>query len=120
MGFAPAEKSEFRVASAGAATERIQSPLLRQTLDEFLDELDSEAPSLASAPMAASITLSAGYVLWNLRNVYLLASALLAAPLWRQFDPLAVLDIWDKTGKPVAGLDDEEEDEDEVLRPVLG
>ena len=42
------------------------------------------------------VALSSGYVLWNLKTFYMLFSALAARPLWRQFDPLAILDIWDK------------------------
>ncbi len=45
---------------------------------------------------AAAVTLSSGYVLWNLRTFYVLLSALTARPLFRGFDPLLILDRWDK------------------------
>jgi hypothetical protein len=62
---------------------------------------------------------SAGYVVWALRYSYLLASLLAATPLWRQFDPLAVLDVWDNKSKCRKGLgaggDDDDDDSLESL-----
>jgi len=40
--------------------------------------------------------MSVGYVLWCLRSGTLMASALSSLPLWRTFDPLPVLDFWER------------------------
>ena len=44
--------------------------------------------------MIGSITVSAGYVLWDICLHYLLATFLLGKPLWRNFDYLGLLDAW--------------------------
>jgi hypothetical protein len=61
---------------------------------------------------AAGVTaaLSAGYVVWCLRAGTLLASVLSSLPMWRNFDPLPVLEYWEKKST----VDDESDDEDEL------
>jgi hypothetical protein len=44
-------------------------------------------------------TASAGYVMWLLRAGPLVASILSSLPAWRTFDPLPVLDFWEKKKK---------------------
>src|SRR5262249_28858921 len=97
-----------------------QALRLWNELDSLARQLDPEgAVPLGTAATAAGVTLSVGYVVWNLRNLYLVGSALLTLPLWRQFHPLAVLDVWDGSGQRLPGFADDE-DEEETLRPVLG
>ena len=59
---------------------------------------------------AAGLVLftSAGYVLWNIRTLYMLASLLTATGTIRRFDPLAILDVWE-----------ERKDDDESLQSIL-
>jgi hypothetical protein len=54
---------------------------------------------------AVSVTFSAGYLLFNLRNLYLLAGMLLSRPLWNPLDPLALLES--------------ENEEEEKLKPIF-
>src|SRR5262249_48336619 len=66
-------------------------------LDRMCDQLDSSVNQrFLTAFLAGGLTLSAGYVFWNIRALYLLASLLTAMPLMRRFDPLAVLAAWEK------------------------
>jgi len=55
----------------------------------------------------------AGYMLWVLRGVSLIASAITSLPIWRFFDPLPVLSRWEKAppadGMPGDGIADEDE-----------
>jgi len=44
-------------------------------------------------------TASTGYVIWLLRAGPLVASVLSSLPAWRTFDPLPVLDFWEKKKK---------------------
>jgi hypothetical protein len=58
-----------------------------------------------------------GYVLLNLRNLYLLAGMLLSRPLWGPMDPLALLDVWtDRKGR---FLFDSKDDEEMELEPII-
>jgi VCBS repeat-containing protein len=82
------------------------TPANVQTLFNHLDVLTEQIQSQtgqrrAQTMVAAGVatTAATGYVLWNLRNFYLLASLLTARPIWRQLDPLAILDVWDKEKK---------------------
>jgi len=93
---------------------------LTPIVDRIADQFDSQGWSpVTDTAVVATVTVSVGYVLLNFRNLYLMASLLLATPLWRQFDPLDVLEAWEKSGKkgPAAASDDEDEQD---LRPILG
>jgi hypothetical protein len=84
---------------AAAATSRRPVLIggLFAELDRMCDHLDSSVNQrFLTALLAGGLTLSAGYVLWNIRALYLLASLLTAMPLMRRFDPLAVLAAWEK------------------------
>ena len=64
-------------------------------------------------------------LLWNVvvvAIVFGIPTTMLGAltPLWRQFDPLAVLDTWDADGRPRSPLAAEDRDDEEELRPILG
>ena len=54
--------------------------------------------------------LSAGYLAWCLRGGALIASALSSLPAWRSFDPLPVLEFWERNNK---SKNDEEDDQNE-------
>jgi hypothetical protein len=62
------------------------------------------------AVSGATVLLSAGYLVWCLRGGALVASALSALPAWRSFDPLPVLEFWERQSKR-----DEEEPEEDAL-----
>ena len=62
--------------------------------------------------LAASITVSAGYVLWCLRGAGLLASLFSSLPVWRWFDPLPVLASWEAERKKQRTRSTTEPDED--------
>ena len=51
---------------------------------------------LTAGAACLSGTLSVGYVIWCLRSGSLVASAVSSLPLWRSFDPLPVLDFWER------------------------
>ena len=55
----------------------------------------------------------AGYVVWNLNYSWLVAGALAARPLWRQFDPLVILELWETSRKRT-------DDEEEAIRGLFG
>jgi hypothetical protein len=100
---------------------RPRSAALWRQLDRFSEQVDSEAWSFLRDPaVVTTVTVSVGYVILNIRNLYLLTSVLLATPLWRQLDPLAVLDVWEANGKGGAAGTAEDREEEEELRPILG
>jgi hypothetical protein len=90
---------------------------LQRNLDRLAERLEAESWSpVEEATLAAAVGVSVGYVALNIRNLYLLGTVLLSTPLWRQFDPGAVLDGWEAGGRGAAGVEDDEEE----LRPILG
>ncbi len=81
---------------------RENSAALFRNLDEATQHLENanrQRNKTIAAVAGAVTTAATGYVFWNLRSLYLLASLMAARPIWRQFDPLAILDLWDKKGK---------------------
>jgi hypothetical protein len=61
-----------------------------------LDEALSSETMTIGVTTGVSVALSTGYVVWLLRAGSLLASVLSSLPAWRSFDPLPVLDFWEK------------------------
>lgn len=59
--------------------------------------------------------VSAGYIAWAFNGGSLLAGAISATPMWKPFDPLAVLDFNDRAAKGAAGLTGEDN-----LQSLLG
>jgi len=61
----------------------------------------------------------AGYMLWVLRGVSLIASAITSLPIWRFFDPLPVLSRWEKAplsdGMPGDDRTEDEKKLDEIF-----
>jgi len=71
-------------------------------LDAVARQLDSELSvvTLASGVIGGMLTTaSTGYVIWLLRAGPLVASVLSSLPAWRTFDPLPVLDFWERKKK---------------------
>jgi hypothetical protein len=71
-------------------------------LDAVAGQLDSELSvvTLSSEVIGGVLTTaSTGYVLWLLRAGPLVASVLSSLPAWRTFDPLPVLDFWERKKK---------------------
>jgi hypothetical protein len=98
-----------------------QAALFWQELDAFREQVDTEAWSLLTDPaVVTTVTVSVGYVIMNVRNLYFLASVLVTMPLWRRFDPLAVLDVWDDQRRARPAGRTEEKDDEEQLQPILG
>jgi hypothetical protein len=92
--------------------------LLWRDFDELSKPLEGGSWSSGEdAFFTAAVTVSVGYVALNIRSLYLLASVLLAKPLWQQFDVEAVLESWEAGGREaVLGEDDDDEKD---LKPIL-
>ncbi len=76
--------------------------MLWNQLDEMAKQLvkKSSSQSLASGTVGAvSLLLSSGYVVWCLRGGALVASVLSTLPAWLAFDPLPVLEFWEREEK---------------------
>jgi PKD repeat protein len=90
-----------------------------KTPDDF--DLDQAVDQVFAAGI--SILASIGFILWNSQYGYLLFSALTARPLWKEFDPLAVINFWEKEAQkrkqPSHPLLDDEEEE-QALEPLFG
>ncbi len=111
--------------TAGRAATWISSTeLMEQSLDRLGKDLNPNGwPKSVDSTFVAGVTLTAGYVFYNLRTWYLVAGGILSVPLWRQLDPLAVLDVWEKekrNRKLSGGRRDEDDDDEKELRPVFG
>jgi len=68
--------------------------LVRNSLDAIKEEINAEimlGRTVLGSAIAASIGLSAGYVVWLLKGGSLLASVLSSLPAWQLADPLAIL-----------------------------
>ncbi len=86
--------------------------LMRNSLDAIKEELGQEimiGNTILGSAIAASVGLSAGYVVWMLKGGSLLASVLSSLPAWQLADPLAIL----------VGKKDDEDDDDESLETII-
>ena len=88
--------------------------LLWEELD-MLDEQVQRTGPRRIVDVAALIPLvaSVGYILLNARSLAFLMSLLTARPLWKRFDPLEVLFLWEEEKKRKKKLAHPEADEDE-------
>jgi hypothetical protein len=94
----------------------MDASLLWGHLDALADELtsdDSFGQYSIGAATGVSVMLSAGYVAWCLRSGALLASAISSLPMWRAFDPLPVLEFWEKNDRSRTRRKVEDEEESE-------
>ncbi|MDJ0817999.1 MAG: Ig-like domain-containing protein, partial [Desulfobacterales bacterium] len=88
--------------------------LMRNSLDAIKEELGQEiliSNTILGSAIAASVGLSAGYVVWMLKGGSLLASVLSSLPAWQLADPLAIL-----AGKKE---DEDEDGDDESLETII-
>ena len=98
-----------------AALSESDYTLVRNSLDVIQEEINAEimlGRTVLGSAIAASIGLSAGYVIWLLKGGSLLASVLSSLPAWQLADPLAILSS--KKGDGV--IDD---DDDESLETII-
>ena len=90
------------------------APALFDGFDELQDELGRDQlfhQSIVGSTLAATTSLSVGYVIWLIRGGVLLSSVLSSLPAWRMVDPLPVLGYLDD--------DDESDQEDDSLETLL-
>jgi hypothetical protein len=81
-------------------------------IDSLMKEIrihEGDNEFVIGAVSSVGAALSAGYVVWALRAGALLASALSSLPAWVSFDPLPVLEFWekDKADKQAKDKDDD-------------
>jgi hypothetical protein len=103
--------SLLRAGSSAARRQaaRFDTSLLWNQLDLLSQQLNGTTTVEAfgvGAVAGFSVLFSAGYVVWCLRGGSLLASALSSIPAWGAFDPLPVLEFWERSPH-----DEEEEEE---------
>jgi VCBS repeat-containing protein len=65
---------------------------LDHSLDEAIEEEENQPRIEIESVIGLTLSLSAGFVAWVFRAGSLLASFMSVLPLWRQFDPLPILD----------------------------
>ena len=105
--------------------QELQTTLLWKQLNERARQVEAKERTYAvDAVFTASLSAvaSVGVLVWNTQYGYMLFSALTARPLWKGFDALAVLQLWEKQGqkkRPKPSPLSQEEDE-EVLEPLFG
>jgi hypothetical protein len=86
--------------------------LVRSSLDAIKAEIGNEillGKTVLGSAIAATVGLSAGYVVWMLKGGSLLASVLSSLPAWQLADPLAIL----------VGKKGDDEDDDESLETII-
>ena len=73
--------------------------------------LETLIPTRAGVVLISSATVSAatGMMLFDLHRAYWLASLVTARPIWRQFDPLGILDDWEEESATANGEDEDVE-----------
>ena len=118
-------ESENHQALAQSDTNRakpsaVDTSLLADVTNEVLlwDELREVQEALESAfttpwtfgAIAGLGALSAGYMLWGLQAGSLVTSALSSLPVWGSFDPLPVLEFWERESKRKAQRNTDEDD----------
>jgi hypothetical protein len=74
--------------------------MLSNELREMREALDSAFASPWTYGAVAGLgALSAGYLVWGLQAGSLVTSALSSLPIWGSFDPLPVLEFWERDSK---------------------
>ena len=87
--------SATAVSLAGALGDlgRADSPALWNELDQMASGItDGVQAKVITVAVATGMAVSVGYVAWSIRAGYFLAALLAATPVWKQLDPLAVLE----------------------------
>ena len=65
--------------------------LLRDQIDQLVEETNSTSPLTTLAPSSVGTSLTAGLVTWVLRSGLLLSATITSSPLWRPLDPVPIL-----------------------------
>jgi hypothetical protein len=89
--------------------------LMKDQFDEEANFLSSREKIIAGAAIGFSFSAIAGYVLWALRGITLAASAVTALPMWRFFDPLAIVSDPKKKNQN----DDDDDDDEKTLKEII-
>ena len=78
---------------------RLQNQLnaLKEQISNAADKQNSEVKFVVGTAGGVTASIVAGYSLWVLRGVSLIASAIASLPVWGFFDPMPVLSRWEKT-----------------------
>jgi len=130
-----AELSDEAVKAAVPAAEvvRVLNQVGRQiglTTRSFQVELDAMSEEIVASPEVVAMTVavgsgmvaSVGYVVWTARGSLLLAGFLAATPLWKQVDPLCILEGRRARGKRFFWRwrrDDEHDHDTETLQSLI-
>jgi len=90
-----------------------------ETLAKQVDNRDWD--KIKDAAVLTTILASAGYVLLNGRGLTLIVSLLTSRPLWKRFDPLEILFVWEeeKKRRKKLGLKDADEEEETLQTLVV-
>jgi hypothetical protein len=109
--------------AAGLGASGLQRDLASLDVALLWDQLDTLADEILPSGSATTFTIgtaagvsavfSAGYVAWCLRSGALLASAISALPMWRTFDPLPVLEFWEKRARRRGRTDKDQPEQEE-------
>jgi hypothetical protein len=94
---------------------RLQNQLnaLKAQISEAADKQDSEAKYVVGTAGGMTASFVAGFALWVLRGVSLIASAMASLPVWGNFDPMPVLSRWEKDPPSGQSTDETSTDDDE-------
>ncbi|HLL89661.1 MAG TPA: Ig-like domain-containing protein, partial [Tepidisphaeraceae bacterium] len=93
-----------RVAEAYAAAAR--DPEAAVAVAQAVAHAQQDAVAVrTAAAVSAGVTsaVAAGYLVWLVQGGSLLASLFAAMPFWRWFDPLPIVDAWDKASATASG-----------------
>ena len=91
----------------------LETQMLRNSLDSLRDETAREArfeKTIIGSAIAATTSLSAGYVIWLIRSGVLLSSLLSSMPAWQLTDPMAILTSRNRN---------DEDDTDDSLESII-
>ena len=66
--------------------------------DQISSSLSARKAAFGTAVLGSAVTAS--YVVWSVRGGYLFATLITAAPAWKVFDPLPVLNMMPGQKKP--------------------
>ena len=89
-------------------------------IDAANDLLESETTSAWSFGTVVGLgALSAGYLALGARAATLVASALSSLPVWRSFDPLPILEFWERNNKKKPRPDKDRNEDDASLEETL-
>jgi hypothetical protein len=117
---------DAELAAANAGDDQNSVAWVYDQIQDLAEQLesDTDTTALAIGTVAGVSALSTGYLMWCLRGGSLLATALSSIPAWGSFDPLPVLDFWDKNSKRKPGIkgvadDDTEAADEETLLSLM-